>query len=226
GYSCFYSYYFKKILNRLLGVQKDESGIYRLYHLSYLDPEINFVDTHKGSPFIDTSGFVNLKIAQEISMDDNIANFFCFDNPYITSEEFNALSYDDKIITAEKIYEETGEDIVDVCSIAIACSPLYVDVDGKGRNGAGEELDIVDGKIVSLPNVSLDSVDILETEKLTGDVNLDGNVNMSDAVLIMQSLSNPNEYKLSEHGKINADYNGDGSVTALDALEIQMLMIS
>ncbi|MDE5834374.1 MAG: glycoside hydrolase family 9 protein, partial [Ruminococcus sp.] len=55
-----------------------------------------------------------------------------------------------------------------------------------------------------------------------GDANVNGEVNISDAVLIMQSISNPSEYNLSEQGRKNADVvDGDG-VTNVDALAIQM----
>ena len=59
-----------------------------------------------------------------------------------------------------------------------------------------------------------------------GDANEDGEVTLADAVLIMQSLSNPNDYSLSETGKLNADVSnhGDG-VTASDALVIQQVNI-
>ena len=62
---------------------------------------------------------------------------------------------------------------------------------------------------------------------LYGDANEDGETNVADAVLIMQSLSNPNEYKLTETGLKLADVvgNGDG-VTAKDALVIQMVGIN
>lgn len=63
-----------------------------------------------------------------------------------------------------------------------------------------------------------------------GDANLDGKIDMSDAVLIMQSLSNPDKYGLNgsdesaitNQGMINADCcnTGDG-VTNQDALAIQ-----
>ncbi len=56
-----------------------------------------------------------------------------------------------------------------------------------------------------------------------GDANVNGEVNISDAVLIMQSISNPSEYNLSEQGRKNADVvDGDG-VTNVDALAIQMV---
>ena len=57
---------------------------------------------------------------------------------------------------------------------------------------------------------------------MAGDANCDGEVNLSDAVLIMQSLANPSKYKLNPEQSANADCagNGDG-VTNLDALAIQ-----
>ncbi|MBD5159936.1 MAG: hypothetical protein HDT23_06835, partial [Ruminococcus sp.] len=60
-----------------------------------------------------------------------------------------------------------------------------------------------------------------------GDANEDGELSLSDAVLIMQSLSNPDVYSLTETGKINADvaYHGDG-VTTADALVIQKIGIN
>ncbi|MDE5834842.1 MAG: dockerin type I repeat-containing protein, partial [Ruminococcus sp.] len=63
----------------------------------------------------------------------------------------------------------------------------------------------------------------LPSDILWGDANTNGKVNISDAVLIMQSISNPSEYKLSEKGKINADVVGHDDITNSDALAIQML---
>ena len=59
------------------------------------------------------------------------------------------------------------------------------------------------------------------------DANEDGELAISDAVLIMQSLSNPDAYHLSETGKIKADvaYHGDG-VTTADDLVIQKIGIN
>ncbi|MCM1507140.1 MAG: InlB B-repeat-containing protein [Ruminococcus flavefaciens] len=63
-----------------------------------------------------------------------------------------------------------------------------------------------------------------DTTTLWGDTNTDGKVSLADAVLIMQALSNPNEYKLSEEGQINGDVanHGDG-ITPRDALVIQQV---
>jgi len=57
-----------------------------------------------------------------------------------------------------------------------------------------------------------------------GDANVDGAVGIADAVLVMQSIANPDGFKLTEQGKKNADVcnRGDG-ITGKDALAIQML---
>ena len=61
---------------------------------------------------------------------------------------------------------------------------------------------------------------------ISGDANADGEIDMSDAVMIMQSLANPNKYGIkaangiTAQGLKNADANGDG-LTTNDALAIQ-----
>ena len=49
---------------------------------------------------------------------------------------------------------------------------------------------------------------------------------MSDAVLIMQSLANPNGYKITEQGKVNGDVYENGSgITNQDAVSIQKYLV-
>ena len=201
--------------DEFLGVKKDENNnLYEIYYLDYSNNSI--VSSHEG-----------IKCVQYISWGNWATEpDYLFDNSYITEEEFDALSYDDKYMVMAKIFDKTGKRVAPTSTTELYRYPTYVGEDGKGYNHDGEELDIVDGEIVEVPDIKFDNVDILESETLIGDANVDGDINMADAVLIMQSLSNPNEYKLSEQGVINADYNGDGGVTALDALEIQILMIS
>lgn len=59
-----------------------------------------------------------------------------------------------------------------------------------------------------------------------GDTNEDGDVNLADAVLIMQTLANPNKYKITKQGKLNADVdeNGDG-ITPNDSFKIQQFVL-
>ncbi|HEZ7986873.1 MAG TPA: glycoside hydrolase family 9 protein [Ruminococcus sp.] len=59
-----------------------------------------------------------------------------------------------------------------------------------------------------------------------GDTNEDGEVNLADAVLIMQNLANPTKYKITDQGKLNGDVdtNGDG-LTGNDAFKIQQFVL-
>ncbi len=76
-------------------------------------------------------------------------------------------------------------------------------------------------------NIDVYTITIKNTDKVVyGDANCDGKINLSDAVLIMQTISNPSKYKLTDEGKKNADVagNNDG-VTNNDALAIQKYML-
>ena len=59
------------------------------------------------------------------------------------------------------------------------------------------------------------------TPSLAGDANCDREVNMADAVFIMQTISNPDKYKLTDEGERNADVDGSDDITNNDALTIQ-----
>ena len=61
-----------------------------------------------------------------------------------------------------------------------------------------------------------------DNDVVYGDANCDDEVNMADAVLIMQSLANPDKYTLTDEGSANADCSGDkDGITNKDALAIQ-----
>lgn len=59
---------------------------------------------------------------------------------------------------------------------------------------------------------------------LIGDANGDGYVNMGDVTSIIQHIGNQDEYGLSPQELANADTNGDGLVTGMDAIAIQYLL--
>ncbi|MCR4793943.1 cellulase family glycosylhydrolase [Ruminococcus flavefaciens] len=74
----------------------------------------------------------------------------------------------------------------------------------------------------------------IASNRLYGDANCDGQVDLSDAVLIMQSLANPNKYgtsgtdehHLTSEGSANADVEGNGNgITTNDAQAIQMYLL-
>lgn len=61
-------------------------------------------------------------------------------------------------------------------------------------------------------------------ETVYGDANCDGKVEIADATLILQYLTNKDEYTLTAQGFINADVSGkNDGVTAQDALTIQQV---
>lgn len=70
-------------------------------------------------------------------------------------------------------------------------------------------------------NGSGDSIDMYNA--VIGDANCDGAVTIADSTLILQALTNRDEYSLSTQGGYNADVCGNDGITASDALEIQKL---
>ena len=60
----------------------------------------------------------------------------------------------------------------------------------------------------------------------SGDVNGDGEVDMADAVLIMQYLANPDKYQLTDSAMYNADVEGDcDGLNLNDASTIQRRLL-
>lgn len=70
------------------------------------------------------------------------------------------------------------------------------------------------------------TTDNTEDKTLYGDANCDGNVDISDAVLIKCFLINSKKYSLSAQGKKNADVQGNGNgINAQDAVAIQKYIL-
>lgn len=68
------------------------------------------------------------------------------------------------------------------------------------------------------------NADVPNSAVVYGDATLDGNVNLSDALLILQNIANARKYPLNEAAAKNADcYNPGDGITGKDALAIQML---
>lgn len=83
-----------------------------------------------------------------------------------------------------------------------------------------------------MPDINIITTTIPDTSHGLGDANCDDRLDMSDAVLVMQSLANPDKYGLTgtstvhitKQGIINADIDGNG-LTNADALEIQKILL-
>ena len=106
-------------------------------------------------------------------------------------------------------------------------SDIYAEADGYTFVEVRE--DIRDG---GTPNVTYMDVLMVKGNAVKGDSNCDGQVDMADAVLIMQALANPNRYGLdgthenhiTQQGTYNADADNNG-LTNNDAQAIQKLLL-
>lgn len=98
----------------------------------------------------------------------------------------------------------------------------YIDI---GYNKNGEKfrynVETVSGIITIKDNGAGGSTTGGSGKYRKGDANVDGEINMGDVTSIIQHIGNRDEYELSEQGVKNAEVNGDGILTAEDAVEIQ-----
>jgi len=77
------------------------------------------------------------------------------------------------------------------------------------------------GESTSIDENSIEYFDIV-----MGDANDDGELSLADAISIMQSIGNPDEYRLTPQEKYNADvFNPGDGITNNDALAIQKKLI-
>lgn len=78
----------------------------------------------------------------------------------------------------------------------------------------------------AVPAANLSAIAAAADSVVYGDSNCDGEVNLADAVLIMQFLANPSKYQITGQGKRNGDVNmsGDG-ITSSDAFAIQKFVL-
>lgn len=149
--------------------------------------------------------------------------------PYAAESGVNTYldEYNNEI---DRLYEEYGDKLVkgpDFYGI-IKENPDYLSGDGVHPSSEGyEEMRRIWAETM-YENVYKN--DNIGEEICYGDVNIDGEVDMSDAVLIMQSLSNPDKYgingtdetHITMQGLKNGDVSGNGDgITNNDALAIQ-----
>lgn len=167
----------------------------------------------------------------------NITNDFGFRVPDCYTVEYDFASTVQGI-GIEKETEKDGYSTYHIWSGAIKPKSAEDVKEPKAEKGAffwarltpKERTEFNDIDFAWLPIISGEMLEYIDSYNhiLSGDANCDGNVDLSDAVMIMQSIANPSKYKLSEQGNLNAECtskislkkSGDG-VTNMDALTIQ-----
>ncbi|MBR4626853.1 MAG: glycoside hydrolase family 9 protein [Ruminococcus sp.] len=97
----------------------------------------------------------------------------------------------------------------------------YFDVTGKKAGEATVNVTFMFGGYKTITFTVKDN----SSPSLLGDANCDEQVNMADAVFIMQTIGNPDKYQLTDKGEKNADVDGSGDITNMDALMIQKLKL-
>ncbi len=147
---------------------------------------------------------------------------------YLTSEQNNPV--DNLIEVYQSDYCITLDELPDLKSYPI--------------NGSDEPIvTTTTNKPVTTTSVSTTTTAKTTTSTVTstvpkdyrkGDANCDGQVDMSDVVIIMQALANPNKYgingtderHITEQGQLNGDVDKSSKgLTANDSLEIQMYLL-
>lgn len=129
---------------------------------------------------------------------------------YYTTDYYGEISVVDSADDAKYMKLETPEDMSLEEQLDIALD-IYNKF-GLCQYGISPDLAyMAGGKTIDLYNA------------VVGDANNDGEVGIADATLILQSIANADKYILSPQGAYNADVNGSGDVTALDALEVQKI---
>ena len=98
-----------------------------------------------------------------------------------------------------------------------------------GTKGSGKTVDAEETKTTTASSTVTTTTSDKPSEEediLWGDSNCDNEVNMADSVFIMQSIANPDKYKLTDAGKKNADVDNSSDVTNMDALNIQKFKLN
>ncbi len=196
-----------------------------------------FAEEWKQNPFVIINGvLISGDASENVVIPDNATSIGCgaFSwNPVIKSI---TIPESVTIINENAIYVCMGLDKVIILNPK--CNIMENSITNGYDCGANFEQVYFDGTICGYENStaqeyaekygykfeSLGEASTTTDSTITGDANGDNEINMSDAVLIMQSISNPSEYKISDSAKLLADVvdKGDG-LTGKDALAIQMI---
>lgn len=123
-------------------------------------------------------------------------------------------------------------DIRKYCKCSIRCTSKDKDKIADLRRAALNYIQLNPDFALVYPETSGGENVSTPIESLKGDANCDGQVDMSDVVLVMQAMANPNKYgiggtaehHLTEQGKLNGDMDGNG-LTVADALAIQRRLL-
>ncbi|MDE6834836.1 MAG: hypothetical protein K2J39_11415, partial [Ruminococcus sp.] len=217
------------------GTTVAEKGLYLANRL--LSTQWNLGRDEIGIAFEDHNGNLKRAFEQDVYIPINYHGKMPDGSPLENGATFSSIrqSYanDPMYQAAEKVYKETGgtddyyyklhrfwhmgDALISYGSMALLypdVKPLAEDDDKKDPSTDPTE-----------PTTGTTDGDLKVT--LWGDANVDGEVTVADAVLIMQNACNADDFEISEQGMLNADVvDNGGGVSSVDALAIQCIFIN
>ena len=147
-------------------------------------------------------------------------------------EEYFNIYVESSMGVIKSAPEGEDPDIRKYCKCSIRCTSKDKDKIADLRRAALNYIQLNPDFALVYPETSGGENVSTPIESLKGDANCDGQVDMSDVVLVMQAMANPNKYgldgtdenHLTEQGMKNADMDGNG-LTVGDAQAIQMKLL-
>ncbi|MBQ3856359.1 MAG: hypothetical protein II762_06705 [Ruminococcus sp.] len=146
---------------------------------------------------------------------------------------------------ATEAWTDNDRNILEKLALGDQTSAYRIGADENGENGLNGSVDFVrffSAKAEEPAEVYTEKEEVQQTTEPTtepptdpptepgltpdwGNANCDGNVNLNDAVAILQYAALKEKYPLTEQGLVNADIvdNGSSGVNGMDALAIQMI---
>ncbi len=129
----------------------------------------------------------------------NSGNFSFTLNHAYAGQGFNRLGNGDLAYVKFKVLDEAEDGFVDISIVPVTAHKIH------GEAAQTTPLDI---------NVTNGGVEI--SSQLLGDVNLDGSVDLNDAILVLQYSMFPDDYPIEYRGGV--DFTKDGNVDISDAI--------
>ena len=188
--------------------------------ISFIETRIDY-DQEKSF----TDGKNEAHISEPVKYDDN--GTYYIEISWINCDFYGSRVYQFGLLN--KMNPETFDTVWDSTNYYSYSDLISFEDDNDAAALTDKVTAYVDGELiwgVEPDGTTPKTTDNTEDKTLYGDANCDGNVDISDAVLIKCFLINSKKYSLSAQGKKNADVQGNGNgINAQDAVAIQKYIL-
>ena len=213
-----------------------------IHNAQTFDQDYQLLETFYNTRF----GNVTSQMKNYMSLQGDLATVTVNNDGSKGSVKFNTINLDDSLstwsgkyytdypVTAKAVakegytfdhWEVTGANVADTRSAEITV-PVSEGVTIKAVYIAGAAQPVTTTTTTTTATTTTTTTAVPTGMIKLGDTNCDGTVELADAILIMQSLANPNKYTLTDQGKRNADVDkATEGLTSNDALKIQEFLL-